>query len=174
MEERVTIVFTASDHIISRLIRWATHGEVSHCYLEYSSELWGGRWSAEADAKGVHKKPAEASRHAVYAEYECSGFDVPPCTKAIRKYIGASYDYAGLGLLALIKIAWQVFKVKIRHPATSTRAQKCSELVARFLQAGPLPETKVWNPETVEPQQLLDWCRTHEACVQPVLDRGRP
>src|SRR5512137_1618498 len=91
----VRIVFTASNTLIGKLIRWATNGRVSHVFIQYPDPLWGGEWAAEATVGGVRMVPVEKARHRVVAEYECL-FDATAPLQSLWQHIGDHYDYPGL------------------------------------------------------------------------------
>lgn len=160
-DNHISIVFTSSDHWISRAIRWLTDGRVSHCFIEYSSSTWGGRWAAESAVGGVRKIPIHKAKKDVFAEYSCDGFEANRAIKGLSDLVGEKYDYAGLFLLGGIYLMWKVFRMRIKHPTISSQSQKCSELVANLFIAAGLPGTEKWNAEEKTPEQLLDYCEAH-------------
>lgn len=151
------LVFTASKTLFGRLIRWFTRGKVSHVFLEYDSSLWGGRWVAEATIGGVRKVPSYKARHNVIFEYRATKAGNAACN-SIAKYFGNAYDYINILIFAWFIIAWRWLKLKIRRPHRSTKAQVCSELVARWVIAYGVPGVSGWNPEYVTPQMIADVC----------------
>jgi hypothetical protein len=153
----VRIVFTATKTWFGRLIRWLTGGKVSHVFLEYDSSLWGGRWVAEATVGGVRKVPAYKVRHNIVYEYRVKLDSRVPC-RAIARYFGNAYDYAGIFIFGWFIIAWKWFKLKVRRPYRSTKSQVCSELIARWVIAYGVPGTQAWDPEQVTPQMIADIC----------------
>jgi len=130
----VRIVFTASNFPLSRLIRWATRGRVSHAMILYDDPLWGGEWVAEATIGGVKKLPAEKAMHNVYAVFECK-FDAHPALQAIRNHIGDGYDYAGMAWAGWAILLWRLFRQKVRRPWRKSSEEFCSALIALFLWA---------------------------------------
>ena len=157
MTHMVTIVFTAKTNWISRTILKLTGGKASHVFLEYDSELWGGRWAAEAGALGVRKIPAKMARHHVVAEFGCQ-FPTNEALRSVAHLVGQRYDIGGLLWFAWFIIAWRLFKKKIKKPLNNTKGQFCSEFVTRFLQAAGMYEREA-DPELTSPQELFEHCR---------------
>jgi hypothetical protein len=163
MVTRVRIVFTASNTIGGRIIRWLTHSDVSHVMLQYPSDLWGGDWVAEAMVRGVIKRPAEKARKHVVKEYVCR-FNPKPGLQTIRKYVGESFDFEGVLIAGWLIALWHFFKVKIKAPLHSVKSAFCSEFITRFLMTGSLPPPKLerhngkWNLNIVSPEDIDDYC----------------
>lgn len=171
MDAEVRIVFTAGTHWISRAIRWVLRSEVSHVFIDYPSAVWGGRWVAESTKGGVRKVPAQKARHHVKAEFILK-FDPTEGFRATRRYFGAEYDYVGAAVLGFLALLWRWFKVKLRHPLRASKAQFCSEFVARILMAVPEVQVSDWDPEQAGPDRLLNFCRRHPELFHSVkVDR---
>lgn len=153
----VRIVFTAKTNWFSRLIRWITNGTVSHVFLEYDSTLWGGRWVAEATVGGVRKVPSYKARKNVVFEYRFLKDPRPGCT-ALAEYFGNKYDYVGMVGFAVFIVVWRWLHLKIKRPFRSSKAQLCSEFVARWFKASGVPVAAYLDPETTTPQMLYDIC----------------
>lgn len=157
----VRIVFTASNSLIGRVIRWATNGRVSHVFIQYPDPLWGGEWAAEATVGGVRMVPAEKARHSIVAEYECL-FDSAKALQSIRSHVGDRYDYAGLLYFGWAILMWRIFRKKVRRPFRSASEEFCSEFAALFLSAAetlklvPSLEGLLPNPEQNDPERILD------------------
>jgi hypothetical protein len=150
----IKIVLTASPMWISRLIRYLTGGRVSHCMLQYPSDLWGGEWVAEATVGGVQKRPAELRRHHVKYEFLCK-FDPKPALHTLRDEIGQPYDYPGIVAFAWVILLLRVFKKRVKWPWKNSKAQFCSELIWRFFIAAGIPGAADRDPETVTPEDVL-------------------
>ena len=158
MNKGVTIVFTAKQLWTSRLIRWGTGSRVSHVYIEYPSELWGGRWAAEATVTGVRKVIAPKARKGFVEEFAC-GVDLSEGLLSISKYFGERYDFVGVARFGFPILFWRWFKVKIRHLTRDSDSQFCSELVARALKGAGLPGTEKWEAERIDPEELYQYCK---------------
>lgn len=162
----VRIIFTASNTLFGRLIRKLTGGTVSHAMLEYDSSLWGGRWIAEATVSGVRKVLSHKSRHNVICEYKFKSDPKKGC-RAIAEYFGSAYDFAGIFWFAWFIIAWRWLKLKVRRPASTSKAQVCSELMARFVQPY-LDKGLPWNPSKITPEELRQTCEINTTLFEPV------
>ena len=149
----VRIILTASPMWLSRAIRYLTKGRVSHCMLQYPSDLWGGDWIAEATVGGVQKRPAETRRHHVKAEFRCK-FDPAPALHKIRREVGEGYDYPGIVGFAWVILLLRVFKLKIRRPWRNAKTQMCSEFIWRFFLAVSIPGADERDPEEVTPEMV--------------------
>lgn len=160
MEHDIRIVFTAGTHWISRLIRWVLRSQVSHVFIEYPSDMWGGRWVAEATKGGVRKVQAQKARHHVAAEFKCK-FDTRVGLASAAEYVGDAYDYSGAVLLGVLALLWRWFKVKVRRPLRASKAQFCSEFVARILMSVPEVMVADWDPEQSGPDRLYCFCSKH-------------
>ena len=102
----IRIGFGTTDKLHSRLIRWVTRSPWSHVWIEYESQEWGGWWVAHAGPTGVVKVPMETvhAAHTKRRVYECEA-NLTPGLRAVRKYVGAEYDYRSVlwnGLLLLL------------------------------------------------------------------------
>lgn len=153
----ISIVFTASENLLARLVRWITRSTVSHVMIEYPSAMWGGKWVAESSVTGVRKVPAEKAKKHVMAEFRCK-FRSNEGLQKISKYFGQFYDVGGLFVVGWYVIIWRWFKRKVKKPLNNTDGQFCSELVARFFMSQKLPNTEKWDPELITPADLLKYC----------------
>ena len=156
----IRLVFTAGTHWVSRLIRWVLRSKVSHVFIEYPSGMWGGRWAAEATKGGVRKVPTRKARHHVYTEFVCR-FDARPGLVGAAKYVGDEYDYSGAVILGVLALLWRWFKVKLRRPLRHSKAQFCSEFVARVLMGVKEVDVSDWDPEQADPDRMLCFCGKH-------------
>jgi len=154
----IRLVFTAGAHWISRLIRWVLRSEVSHVFIEYPSGMWGGRWVAEATKGGARKVQAYKARHNVAAEFVCK-VDMRPGLIGAARYVGDAYDYPGAVVLGILALLWRWFRIKLRQPLRHSKAQFCSEFVARVLMAVPEVQVSNWDPEQAGPDRILRFCR---------------
>jgi hypothetical protein len=156
-EPAVSVIFTASNSLVGKIIRWITRGKSSHAMLQYFSAMWGIDWVIEASLPGVIQIPAKKARHNIVAEYLCL-FDANAPLKAMADYVGEMYDFEGIFILGWILLMKRWFGKKIRHPLSGPKSQFCSELVARFFQAAKLDGADKWNPEMITPEFLMEYC----------------
>ena len=153
----VRIVFTASQSWFGRLIRWFTKSTVSHVFIEFP--VWDRRMVIEATVGGTRMVLADKARHGVSGEYRMQ-VDTEDALIKLMHYLGTPYDYTGLLLLAWARIAVDWAKAKVRHPTWGTKAAKCSELVAVFInELGLLEED--WVFEFVSPEDILMYTTAH-------------
>ena len=161
----VRLIWTASNFPIAKLIQAVTKDptvpvKASHIMLGYDDALFGGPWVSESTIGGVKNRPAERSMHNVVAIVECL-FDAKPALEDVRKFIGDGFDYPGLVFVGWAKLLWKLFKVKVKSPWRSTKAQFCSEYIGRVLLAAekhnsiPKLNGLYENPEKNYPIPLL-------------------
>jgi hypothetical protein len=159
----ISIVFTASNTLLGKAIRWLSVGRVSHAMIQYESDTWGGDWIAEATLQGVRLVPAEKARHNVVAEYRCT-FNALLALRSLRPEIGLGYDFVGLLYFGWVLLAKRWLHRKVRRMVDGP-GDICSELVAKFMRYADLPESP-WPAERVTPEQLLEYCEKHPELFQ--------
>jgi len=152
----IRIVYTASNTLFGKVIRYLTNSKVSHVMIQYSSDLWGGEWVAEATLPMVCKMPAEKARRNVVTEFECL-FDAKPALHAIRDEIGKWYDFKLIFGLGFILMLWKFLKIKIRRPLGNSKGDICSEFVAKFYKAAKLPNSGNIVPSRYYPELSLNY-----------------
>jgi len=151
-----SLVFTASNDLLSRSIRWFTNGRASHVAI--GAQLCGVPVLIHATVGGVLVSPrAKWLRGrklvAEYAFTNGSGVDVAGAVKRL----GERYDYVGLfGFVPILVARW--FGVRIRNPFASPRAVVCSELVLRADKYNNVKEWRGMDPERTSPADLLEAC----------------
>ncbi len=164
----VRIVFTASQSWFGRMIRWFTKSKVSHVFIEFP--VWDRRMAIEATVGGTRMVLAHKVRHDVVAEYRLN-VDTKSALIKLMPYLGTPYDYSGLLLLAWAKIAADWAKAKYRQPFYGTKAAKCSELVAVFVnELGLLREN--WVFEFISPGDLLLYAEMNPGSFDEVDQSG--
>ena len=112
---------------------------------------------AEATIGGTRLVPSKKSRHYVVVEYRCN-FEVKDGLFEIADHLGSHYDYAGLIVIAWIKLTWRWFKNKVKKFQWKNDSIKCSELVAMFLQANNVEGAEILNIELTTPDDILLFC----------------
>jgi len=166
--DSVRVVFTVSNSLFGRAIRWFTSSKYSHVYLEFP--VWGRRMALESTVGGTNVVVAERARCAVVAEFEIPGGDVANRAGllAVASLFGTAYDYAGVLFLAWMGVAWKWFKTKVSKPKWSTKAAKCSEAMVYVFQALDIPDAGKLSKEMVSPQSIYDFCDAHPDNFVPV------
>lgn len=149
-----TVLFTAAANPLSRLIRFVTRSEVSHCAIRvraldedivFEASLSGTRmylwrnWREHNNIVAAVGLPAppigESAIHSMVMEFD------------------TRYDVAALfGWLGVYFFRW--LGLQIRNPLASSKGLICSELVALFLLNYPEFVFSI-DPENVTPDDIL-------------------
>jgi len=163
----VRVVFTASGSWFGRAIRKLTGSRVSHVFLEF--DVWGKRMVMESTIGGTRLVPASRSRHNIVWEYEFQEEGKQEII-SMMDFLGSEYDYAGVLMLAWVKMAWRWLGLKMSYPGWSSKSLKCSELLFRFLEkvAPDDVRLKEWNPELVTPQHIVEFCLDNDDLFEEV------
>jgi hypothetical protein len=154
-QERVSIVYTASQSWFGRAIRWFTKSKASHVYIEFP--VWGRRMAIEATIGGTRLVLAKKARHDVHQEF-ATAVNKRVALASLVEYLGTEYDYTGVLVMAWLKIAWRWLRLKTTKVCWSTKALKCSELVVYFIRSMELGDAfEQLDPETSTPGELMEW-----------------
>lgn len=149
----ITIGFSASTGIVSKVIRWFTRGRVSHAYATYYSETLQDVFVIEATFWGYkltpHAKWIKSNKPV--GEFKCKK-DLTPGLRHVAKWLGGTYDFwSALGLAAR---RW--FGKWYRNPFKDPKKLHCSEAVTMLLRYVGLAEEM--DPESTTPEDLYDYC----------------
>lgn len=130
----VKIVFTASRTLFGRMIRWVTRSSVSHVFLVIP--IWEREFAVEATVGGTRVVPVERTWHNVESVWLIQ--NVPETTLRagllkIVSLLGDVYDWMGSFFLGVMLMLRNWFRVQWRTLRWRTKALKCSELVAVYL-----------------------------------------
>jgi len=150
-------VFTASNSLVSRTIRWFTKSPTSHVMFEFYCPILKASVTVDSDLRGVHLMPAFKTKTGVVAEFDCPE-QARVSLSVVTRYLGERYDFGGLFLLAWPILLWRWLHLKVRHPVRRTHEVKCSELAALVLKEAQLPGTAEWDPEILTPADILRYC----------------
>ena len=151
----VRLVFIRTDGVLARITRWVTRSPANHMYLEIP--VWGRRMVCEASVDGeVRIVPNVPKGSRLIVSYRCH-FDTTPGIYALMELLGRPYDYWGGVGIAIVRLAWRWFRLKLKHWRWSTSAIKCSELAVMFLQASQI-RTGGLDMELSAPADVLAWC----------------
>lgn len=185
---KIRIVFLkCTPSFISRAIMWFTkereHPErnCSHVQLKFMpGGIFEGDWAAfEAMERGVWMDFYEDTlgRQVVVGEFvmETSCDNAYAAMRwALKEYLGAQYDYAGIGLFAerILAMRWFASLVKWFHIKFRTKevhAKFCSGLALTVIQKIQEMEPDVdwgvggYTPRMVSPRDLIDVCFSKES-----------
>jgi hypothetical protein len=157
--ERVLICFSTGSGWISRAIRKLTDSPVSHCFVLYESRLWGGWWAVQVDKHGPRKIVAKRALGKSVRCFECSA-SLARGLRAVREYVGSSYDFLGIFGFLLKALAWKVFRINTPNTVQSKSAWFCSEFVAAIFNASKLKDWKARDAASVDPGDPLSYVLT--------------
>lgn len=157
----IFIGFGTNEKWTSKLIRWATESDWSHCWIEFKS--LGDGWGVHSGPDGVVLVPIERIEE-TYPErtlYELN-IDVEKVHLGFRwarDRVGADYDYGVIQNLILL-LLWKATKWRFLWDLVARNASKfsCSEFVSGFLVAAKVPGVGGLDPETVYPGLLEEFC----------------
>ena len=156
----IVIGFSRGNSWLSAAIRWFTDSEWSHCWVEYPSHVWGGRWIAHAADRGVIKEPAEPKIRRWepdLARYEAI-CDLSMGFEAARGCVGKRYDWLSIAGHALRLLAHKVTGGWFGNPHRDAARLTCSEFVAIILQEARVPGTDFWDVESIAPGDVHRLC----------------
>lgn len=169
--EKVSVIFTASDSLVGRLISFFSGSKASHVLVRH--QYLGVDVCLHADVGGVQldTRPRALMGRRVLAEFKIrQGVHLK---RAVQE-LGSGYDYAGvLGFLVVWVARW--FKRKIKNPFAGARSMFCSEFVLMLNHLDCIPEWSGLDPELTTPGDLLRLCKqgeSFELVEQP--DQGPP
>lgn len=154
----VRIGFSTTEAVISRIIRGATGGKVSHAFLTYPDSFLGIDLVLEADWKGTVFNRLDA----VLQSTEVVALITPvvplePGTQwVVKNFLGCPYDYEGLlGMVGVLACEWLH-----RHPRNllaNPNGLFCSDLVDLAMRHSGYPGTTNLDPKCVSPEKLLEF-----------------
>ena len=152
---QVTIGFSTTNKLLSRIIRWVTRGKVSHAWISFYDHCLGMRLVMQAEAWGFEVRPLERWRkeNILVSEYGLKHDEsLDNSIRWIADSLGTKYDWAA-ALFAGIR-RW--LGIWIRSGLTSPKKLMCSEAVIRFLEHAGFSAAKGLDPETTPPAKLLE------------------
>jgi hypothetical protein len=128
----ISVCFSTSHGLVSRLICWVTRSRVSHALLTFRSATLDKVLVMQATGLGFHLWPWDKWRrkNKLVARFALA---VPPerqlvALRDLARNLGAEYDT--WSLFAFLRRRWGK---RARNPWNSPRKLICSEVVARFL-----------------------------------------
>jgi len=164
--QKVRIIFTAGKSWFSRLIRWFTKGRVSHVFVEFP--VWGQDCAVEATIGGTRLVLSHKARHDVAHEFEIKNGVPKIALIHMMRHLGTPYDYAGVLVIAWVRMLWSWCKFKVKSLAWSSRALKCSELVFLFLlEVGVTVESE---KELISPEDVFQTCLDRPDVFKELVD----
>jgi hypothetical protein len=156
------IAAIASETWISHIIRYILHRTTDCILIETCWSLAGQNewWIDEVSAQGIRTVPLTKSDRNIIAEFKCN-FEVQKKYRDVEYFIGDKYDFISPGIIGFITLLWRHLRKKIKKPLNNTTGQFSSEFAARLFMAVNLKNTEKWEPESITPQLILDYCSKH-------------
>jgi len=152
----VLVVFSTSNHLLSKIIRFFTKSQVSHCSVWFT--LFGVPLVLQASVGGV--KPAllsEWMKHNKVVQKLKLRIDVTAGLTEALGLLNAGYDYVGLfGYFYVLVGRW--LSKKVKNPLASPTRVVCSEFVLRLDAKDQIPEWNDLEWESTDPQLLMENC----------------
>lgn len=148
----ITIGFSTTDKLISRIIRWATNSPVSHTFVLF--DVYGIPMVLEAAFEETRLKP--------YAYFTngnniVATFDVVCSDEAIKMLLlnlSTPYDFGGLFGFFFVQVG-RFLRQKWHNPWDNRQALFCSELITGWLKAQNYPGSEELEPKSTSPNDLL-------------------
>lgn len=153
-----TIIFSTTNQIFSRLIRFFTKSKVSHCAI--GLDIGGMDMVAHATVSGIVLVPRSrfTENNTIIKEFIINQ-DIENNIVKVFEDLGVQYDYVGVFGFGLVNVLKRWFGLKIKNPLASSKAMVCSEFVVALNKYNNKIESwKDIDPETITPQELLDIC----------------
>jgi hypothetical protein len=149
----ITVGFSTTNKLISRVIRWVTRGKVSHAWIAFFDPCLDTRLVMQAEAWGfeVRTWARWKSRNQLVVEFR-PALPVAKSLRWIAKSLGVKYDWRSAFFVGLRR--W--FGTWLRGKFNSPGKLMCSEAVIRFLQHAGVAEVARFDPEVTSPQRLLE------------------
>lgn len=164
----VTIGFSTTNKVISRIIRWLTRGTVSHAWIAYNDMTLGLRMVMQAEAWGFEVRPWQrwTRENRWVGEFRLLGGEQIVALQNRARDLGAKYDWvAGLwvGVSSWFK-RWLRSGLSFR-PSRTPKRLMCSEAVVRFLREADCGCVKELDEELTSPAELYDIVRSSSEFV---------
>jgi hypothetical protein len=154
-EGPIMVGFTASPGILGTLIREAeARGAVSHAFLAWDSECFGGRMTLGANWNGLTVEPFEVLVHDRPVLFSCA-IDLWPGVRALRRFINGHYDYAALLGMVAVEAEQHLRHRMIKNPLASKADFFCSEYVAAVIRASGLGIMPYVPQGSIDPAALF-------------------
>lgn len=154
----ITVGFSTTGKLLSRLIRLVTRGKVSHAWVAFDDEFLRIRFVAQAESWGYEVRPwrrwLRENRRVAEFSLPCVSPDrLRRALLRLARRLGAPYDWESAGLSGLFR--W--FRILLRGRLRATpRRMMCSEAVVTFLQDAGVSVAADMDPERTTPAELYE------------------
>lgn len=149
----VTIGFSTTNKLLSRMIRFVTRSPCSHAWIAYWDETLQSRMVMQAEAWGFEVRPwiRWERQNTLVAEFQPGR---PLDIVKLATLLGTRYDYRAAFLVGLARLFGRAVKGIYKDPVKLM----CSEAVVRTLQWAHYRCAADLDPETTSPGALLACC----------------
>lgn len=150
----ITVGFSTTPKLASRLIRWVTRSPVSHAFVVFDVPVFG-RVVMQAEVWGYEIRPWSLwqQQNQLVAEFIPTG---PPLGPSIAKlapcYLGRRYDWKAAFFSGLWRWCGRWLRGRLRSPYTLM----CSEALLRILQHAHYSSMGHFDVELTSPRRVLD------------------
>ena len=155
---KVSICFSTTNSIASRLIRWITNGHVSHVYLKIYDETFGTDFVLHSDYDGIQIGLLEKFAINNFTLEEFSLED-PRLDNAVKKnlwHLGKFYNYYQLFDMAWAIMLKRWFVRKIKEPTKDPRKIICVDYVLYVFNDAGITCLPIG---LMSANDLMNWCR---------------
>lgn len=152
-ELNITIGFSTTNKIMSRLIRFVSRGRVSHAWVSFTDPVLGLRLVMQAEAWGYEVRPWERwiRENKLVAEFSVKS-DLTASLRWLALSLGSKYDWRSAFLTGVRLWFGRLWRGRFSSPGRLM----CAEAVIRFLQHRGIRSVESLDPELTTPVMLLD------------------
>lgn len=155
---KVSICFSTTNSIFSKIIRWITKAKISHSYLKIWDQTFSANLCLHSDWDGIQIGLLEKFTidNFTVEEYE---IEDPRLDEAVKKnlwHLGKFYNYYQLFNLAWMIILKRWFVRKIKEPAKDPKKIVCVDYVLYVFNEAGITHLPIGHLTTAD---LLKWCR---------------
>jgi hypothetical protein len=155
----ITVGFSTTRLLTSRLIRWATRSSCSHAFIAFDDRALRMRMVMQAASWGYELRPWKRwiRENLLVAEFAPQGPRLDEALRLIADRLGSRFDFKS-ALRTGIKGKFDLWH-KSRFSLNLNRSPwklTCSEAVVRFLKFGKYGTADNLDPETTSPGELLE------------------
>lgn len=151
------IGFSQSNNWGSKLVRWFTNSQWSHCFIILDDDL-------EGDALVFESSPSGGVKLNLWSKYkdqicEVYNINVNCSIKPLYNYLGDNYGYLQITGFIIAKI----FSLK-HNPIKKDYV--CSELALRFLIENNIEGFESLDPNSTSPEDLYESIKQHVSFIK--------
>lgn len=157
---KISIGFSTTKNIPSRLIRWWTKSHVSHTYIRIYDSFFQQYFVLHADWDGVKIQLAEKFdlENIALEEFVINDKRLNDAVRKNLWHIGKKYDY-----MKLVNLAWAIMLRrwivrKFKDPGIEPKKLYCVDFLLYILNDAKLTSLEIG---VMIPKEFLEWCRQH-------------